>query len=403
MPFRRLNIDFENLAPQDRDAYTLFIQELSSRLHQEGYLVSVDLSVGDHDIYDYRELARHADYLIMMLYDEHYSTSKAGPIASQAWFQQRLGELSALPKDKLVVALGNYGYDWTLDNDAPAKSLTFGDVMNLAREGRLTIAWDAYALNPYLRYHDGERQHAVWFLDGATLYNELRYAVSQGVPNVALWVLGAEDPAIWGFLPKGSSAVSPPESLYALKSPAYVRYVGAGEILRVVSTPKDGRRSFRLREEDGFIASESYDAYPSQYKVARYGKPQGKKVAFTFDDGPDPRYTPQILAILRQHNVKATFFVTGKNALANPELLRQINSEGHEIGVHTFSHPDVNQISPLRFKLELHLTQRLIQELTGHATLLFRPPPASTSTTRSRTNSGPSCWPKSLATPWWEN
>src|SRR5947207_1285636 len=74
-------------------------------------------------------------------------------------------------------------------------------------------------------------------------------------------------------------------------------------------------------------------------EVVWQGSTRGKRVAITFDDGPDPLYTARALAILRRHGVKATFFLEGKNVLEHPELVRQIVLEGHAIGNHTFSHP----------------------------------------------------------------
>lgn len=369
-----VNIDFENLDPKDKDAYRDFIKELSRQLHKEGYKVSINLSVDVGNVYDHigKELVNYVDYLIMMLYDEHYSTNNPGPVASQKWFRQQLDGLSDIPKEKLVVALGNYGYDWNLTKNTPAQSLTFADIMDMAREGSLKVKWDADKLNPYFMYQDGDSRHSIWFLDGATLYNELKYSVSKGIPNAAIWVLGSEDPSIWNFINKGNDAGYGVESLKVLKSPGYVRYVGEGEVLRVVSTSRDGTRSINVR--DGFIINENYDTYPELYKVARYGKSKEKKVVLTFDDGPDKQYTPQILDILNKYNIKAAFFVIGENALANPDLIKRINSEGHEIGNHTFFHSDLDHFSDLRFKLELNFTQRLVQYLTGHSTLLFRPP-----------------------------
>ena len=99
-----------------------------------------------------------------------------------------------------------------------------------------------------------------------------------------------------------------------------------------------------------------------------------KKIALTFDDGPDPRWTPQILDILHRYHVPATFFVVGENAEAHPGLLAREWNEGMEIGNHSYTHPEMDQISPLRTKLELDATQRVIEAMTGHMTTLFRAP-----------------------------
>ena len=108
--------------------------------------------------------------------------------------------------------------------------------------------------------------------------------------------------------------------------------------------------------------------------VYRAGAPPPRVVALTLDDGPDPVYTPRILDVLRRERVPAAFFVVGSRAEAHPELVRRIYREGHDLGNHTYSHLNLAEASPLRARLELNATQRLIEAITGHRTALFRPP-----------------------------
>src|SRR4029079_18220665 len=97
-------------------------------------------------------------------------------------------------------------------------------------------------------------------------------------------------------------------------------------------------------------------------------------IALTFDDGPDPTWTPAILDILKKENVPATFFVIGKNGDAYPDLLRRIVDEGHEVGNHTYTHPNLGEVPAGITTLELNANQRLIESVTGRSTVLFRPP-----------------------------
>jgi len=97
-------------------------------------------------------------------------------------------------------------------------------------------------------------------------------------------------------------------------------------------------------------------------------------VALSFDDGPDERYTPEILDILKAANVPAIFFVVGINVENNVGLLKRIYDEGHEIGNHTFTHPNLALVNPERTRVELQATRRIIESITGHSTILFRPP-----------------------------
>ncbi len=99
-----------------------------------------------------------------------------------------------------------------------------------------------------------------------------------------------------------------------------------------------------------------------------------KCVALTFDDGPHPKYTPQILEILDKYNAKATFFLIGKNAKAYPDIVIEEYTRGHEIGNHTYSHPDLKKISATEFLEEIQKASDVIFEITGTSPILFRPP-----------------------------
>jgi cellulose synthase/poly-beta-1,6-N-acetylglucosamine synthase-like glycosyltransferase/peptidoglycan/xylan/chitin deacetylase (PgdA/CDA1 family) len=105
--------------------------------------------------------------------------------------------------------------------------------------------------------------------------------------------------------------------------------------------------------------------------------PADHTLALTFDDGPDPVWTPQILDVLRKHNVHATFFAVGSAAIDNPDLVRRIVAEGHEIGVHTLTHADLASATAWRQQLEVQGDQQAIAGLTGRAATLLRPPYSS--------------------------
>ena len=99
-----------------------------------------------------------------------------------------------------------------------------------------------------------------------------------------------------------------------------------------------------------------------------------RTIALTFDDGPDPVWTPQILDVLRRHNAHATFFVVGARVNEHPELARRILAEGDELGSHTFTHPDLSALPGWRRDIELSLTRSAIAGATGRQVTLMRPP-----------------------------
>ena len=111
--------------------------------------------------------------------------------------------------------------------------------------------------------------------------------------------------------------------------------------------------------------------------AVRTVSPPDRTVALTFDDGPDPVWTPQILDVLRKHHVHATFFVVGSAAIDHPDLVRRITAEGHEIGVHTLTHADLGTAPMWRQQLEVEGAQNAIVGITGRAASLLRPPYSS--------------------------
>ena len=103
--------------------------------------------------------------------------------------------------------------------------------------------------------------------------------------------------------------------------------------------------------------------------------PRDKKIiALTFDDGPHPKETDKILDVLKKYDVKATFFIAGKHAKWYGEPLVRASKEGHEIGNHTFNHPDISNLTPSQIEEELVKCEDILVELTGNKPTLFRPP-----------------------------
>lgn len=99
-----------------------------------------------------------------------------------------------------------------------------------------------------------------------------------------------------------------------------------------------------------------------------------KKVALTFDDGPHPYYTEQLLDGLKERGVYATFFVTGEHAKLHPDIIKRMQEEGHLIGNHTYSHIQLTKSNREKFKEELVQTSEVIQEITGEDVIYVRPP-----------------------------
>lgn len=111
---------------------------------------------------------------------------------------------------------------------------------------------------------------------------------------------------------------------------------------------------------------------PSRWLVR--GPSTSRTLALTFDDGPHPEYTPQVLETLQRWHLKATFFVVGEAAAQHPDLIEAILASGHQIGNHTWSHSEPGQTSTAQFLAELEQTDRWLKDYTDEATAWVRPP-----------------------------
>ena len=200
----------------------------------------------------------------------------------------------------------------------------------------------------------------------------MRAAQLLGIKTFALWRLGSEDRSLWRVwdVPGETAA---PEKLKDVPPGQDVDMEGDGEILRIEARPTDGARAITIDSASGQITDESFESLPEPYRVGRYGSSKNR-LAITFDDGPDPEWTPKILDVLKEKQAPATFFLIGIQADKFSDLTQRIYREGHEIGNHTFTHPDISNISHRFMQLELNLTERLFASRLGMRTILFRPP-----------------------------
>ena len=368
--FAGICVDFEEPPESSQANLLTFMQELHATFAAENLLV-VQAVPFDDAAWNYKAYSAANDYLMLMAYDQHWTGSDAGPVAAQDWFEQKLiARMHELDASKTIIALGNYGYNWS-DATTEADEVTFQEALISAHESDAAPLFDSASRNPYFEYDEEDNSHhKVWFLDAVTAYNQMRAASGYKPAGFAIWRLGSEDPSVWSILGTQNGS---PDVLRSINYGYEVDFEGNGELLRVMSRPQKGARNLDIDAANGFIKSEQFTALPSSYVVQRTGDRPGL-LALTFDDGPDPRWTPTILDILKRENVPATFFIIGKNGQAYPDLVRRIVDEGHEVGNHSFTHPNLGEIPLSLTELELNATQRLIESEVGRSTVLFRPP-----------------------------
>ena len=380
--FGGLTLDFEAFPTAAQPGYRQLLGELDAALHSHGLKLYVAVPAQNED-FDYAGVAAHSDGVILMNYDEHYPGGQPGAVASQDWFTDNLRvALKRIPADKLLCAIANYGYDWQLTEHGKGRKhklvptgtapVSVQEAWVKANESETDIDFDGDALNPHLAFMDGPTtRHEIWFTDAVTALNQMRAAQKLGINTFALWRLGSEDRSLWTIwdTPQDPGA---PQKLTMVPPGQDVSMEGQGDIITVTSRPSNGERKVEV-DASGLIQNEDFTDLPVPYELTEYGG-QGKKVAITFDDGPDPRWTPRILDVLKAKHAKAMFFLIGMQAEAYPRIMERIFAEGHEIGNHTWTHPDISNIHSRYFRWELNLTERFFAARLGIKPVAFRPP-----------------------------
>lgn len=372
-------VDFEQIDPAYKKEITALFDRLADALHEDGKQLWLCVQPGQElDYIDFDSLSDNVDRFVAMLFDETSATDSPGPLASRQWFE---GWLHVLMEDsdtqQWIIAMGSYGYDWTVGGKK-AELISFPEAMSRAHNAAVESADVATPYNPYFYFEDGGKEHGVWFLDVVTFLNELREVRGEKAGGFALYRLGSEDPAIWDALSIPADfkiEAATREALEVLQGTDTITDVGEGEIVTVDESRSDGLRKLAVDPEGVLTAKyQTFPQFPTLYHQGAGGEHQ---VAITFDDGPDPRWTPKILDILKAANVKAAFFLVGVNAERYPKIVRRIVSEGHEIGNHSYYHSNLAECGPEHIRLELNATQLLLEAISGRATTLFRPPYAA--------------------------
>jgi cellulose synthase/poly-beta-1,6-N-acetylglucosamine synthase-like glycosyltransferase/peptidoglycan/xylan/chitin deacetylase (PgdA/CDA1 family) len=370
-------VDFEEVPDSSQAPFRAFIGELAPAMHAVGLKLMIALPARD-DAYDYEYFGKQCDAIVLMNYDQHWPYSPPGPIAAQDWFAENLRQvLEVVPAQKIVVGIANYAYDWAAapkKRYGAAEEVSIQEALLHADESDSNVEFDSDSLNPHYSYYDEHnRVHQVWFLDAITAYNELRVSERLAVQGTALWRLGSADTSIWPAWDTTRPDDATRQKLTDLPPGPDLILEGDGDIWHFTDKPKRGRRSFEYDARSDLFTDENYDAIPLSYNIDQLGA-ANKKIVISFDDGPDPQWTPKMLDILKQKNVPAVFFVIGNMANQRPDILQREYAEGHEIGNHTFTHPRFDDIPQSELRWQLNLTQRLIESTLGVKSILFRPP-----------------------------
>jgi spore germination protein YaaH len=202
-----VQIDFEGAAPSERNPFTAFITALAQHLHARGDKLSTVVTAKYYNImsgraamYDDAALSVASDYIVVLDWGLHWTTSAPGSIDELPWFTKIADYTATLPnKAKFVIAMPLYGLDWPDGGGPqhPATALEFNAVVALESELGIVPEWESTAQSPHFSYVDGEGvRHEVWYVDRQSLQARAAVATSLGM-GVGLWRLGNEDQSIW--------------------------------------------------------------------------------------------------------------------------------------------------------------------------------------------------------------
>lgn len=199
-----LNIDFELLKTQARPGLTAFMRQLHARMQAMHKVLTVDIIPAGsrrqaQQAYDFSALARNSDDVVIMTYDAHDDTSKAGPIAPMSWVRQRvdLALKLGVPRNKLILGLADYGYDWTSSSHGTTIPLKQAEALASAKG--ITILRSADG-EPHFTYTKNGVTHTVWYEDGRAILPKIQLARQLKLKGIALWMAGYETAHYWHSL-----------------------------------------------------------------------------------------------------------------------------------------------------------------------------------------------------------
>jgi spore germination protein YaaH len=206
--YQGIQVDFEGAPPAERNGFTAFITALAAKLHEQGEKLSTivtakteNVKTGRAAMYDDAALAEVADYVFVLDWGLHWTTSKPGGIDELPWFKkvaEYAANVSPANRGKFVLGMPMYGIDWANEGGPsnPGATLEYGEIVALANEFGVTPEWDAEAADPHFSYTEDGVPHSVWYTDKQSLEARVALAQSLGL-GVGLWHLGNEDQSIW--------------------------------------------------------------------------------------------------------------------------------------------------------------------------------------------------------------
>lgn len=197
--FQSIIFDFEAFSDKYLSNYMHFLEAATIKFHEKNFQIGACISPYWVDVLE-GKLTQNIDFLVLMIYDQHWMTSKPGPIASQSWYESTFQKLHAMiPPEKILAGVGNYAYDWP--KDQMADDISVLEALAIAKKRQADISMDPESQNPFFKYvNDKNVPHEVWYLDAETFKNQMKFLEGYSIKGAALWQLGSEDPKLWHYV-----------------------------------------------------------------------------------------------------------------------------------------------------------------------------------------------------------
>lgn len=200
-----INIDFEQTNIDDRDNITQFVREMSSQFRANGIKVSVDVtpqitSDVTKEPYNRKELAEAADYVVVMAYDQHWSSSKnAGSVAQYKWVEGNINMLfRQIPTEKMILGVPFYSRIWTEENGSvKSQTLTMAQANKIISDKNLKVTWDDVSKQDYTEYTEGNKTVKIWLEDSNSIDYKVSLVNKYSLAGVGSWRKGFETQDVW--------------------------------------------------------------------------------------------------------------------------------------------------------------------------------------------------------------
>lgn len=200
--FAGIQLDFENVPPEDRDAFTALVRHAGKVFHSAGYQLSLAMYPGPPGRpsgYDLAALAREVDFLTLMTYDQHTLRTGPGPIGGYPWTEQSLSDaLRDAPAEKISLGIPLYGGYW----NRQFVHISGPQALRMAAREQALIRWDETERTHWFFFEKGGLRETVYFTDARSFAERLHLAQLRDLHSFSAWVLGMEEPAVWKLLPR---------------------------------------------------------------------------------------------------------------------------------------------------------------------------------------------------------